>query len=166
MTGEQIAYIREAEDGSWEIVAGPVISEDISGAIWTYAADFSTTRDQIRVRIGDVDVNDPLLLDDEIAQAYVEGETVLKASLVAARWCAAKLAREFDKTIGKMSTKRSQRHAAMLQLIADLQEEIKQDAWSCTWSSARTMAAVTDTTAFPAFFRPTDTTTAREQEDD
>ena len=92
----------------------------------TYTPDFTTTRDQIRVKIGDTDTNDMLLYDDELAQAYAEGGSILAASILACRWCIAKLAREFDKSIGKMSTSRSQRHAAFLTTLETLRAESRE----------------------------------------
>lgn len=68
---------------------------------WTYAPDFTTSRDKIRLEIGDTDTTDQLLSDEEIA--YFAGKYSVSTEsgllLAAARCCeaiAAELARRVD----------------------------------------------------------------------
>lgn len=118
------AYIEWGESSSHlgepcSLLVEPVPS--VPATTWTYNSDFTTTRDQIRVMVGDVDSTDPLLNDSEIAQAYALEETVLDASILAAQWAAAKMARDPDTNFDGISTKRSQRHAMMLETISRLE---------------------------------------------
>lgn len=96
---------------------------------YTFASDFSLVRDQMRQLIGDTLVStDPLLSDEALAWFYAQaGNDLLGGALKAARAAAAKLAHECDVTASKASSKRSQRHAAMLDTIAQLEAEIAQE---------------------------------------
>ena len=125
---------------------------DTSG--WSYAADFTDTKDQIRARIGDMDEDDPLLLDDEIEAAYDEAESVIDGALLAARWAAARLARSYDRKIGKMSMSHSQRHAQMLQTIESLKDEIREA--SSTWSVPSSIGTVSDVSNYPRVWEHSD----------
>ena len=127
----------------------------------TYTPDFTATQDQIRLKIGDNDTNDMLLYDDEIAQAYAVDPTILSASVLACRWCIAILSREFDKNIDGLSTKRSQRHKAMLGTLQALIEERKDTSFS--WSAPSEVSYTKDTGepgesdgTIPEIFQPCD----------
>jgi hypothetical protein len=74
---------------------------------YTFAADFSLVRDQIRQMIGDTAVTTDLI----------------GGAILAARAAAAKLALECDVVASKAQANRSQRHVAMLDTIAQLEAE-------------------------------------------
>jgi hypothetical protein len=92
---------------------------------YTFSADFTKINDQIRQMIGDVDVStDPILSDEAIAFFYsLAGNDLLGGAVKAAKSAAAKLAREFDRDLDGLVTKRSQRHAAMLATIDQLESD-------------------------------------------
>jgi hypothetical protein len=92
---------------------------------YTFAADFSLVRDQIRQMIGDVLVTtDPLISDEAIAFFYLNaGNSLPGGALKSAKAAAAKLSLEYDKDLDGLKTSRSQRHKAMLDTIAQLEAE-------------------------------------------
>jgi hypothetical protein len=92
---------------------------------YTFAADFSLVRDQIRQMIGDTAVTtDPLNSDEAIAFFYIRaGNDLIGGAILAARAAAAKLALECDVVASKAQANRSQRHVAMLDTIAQLEAE-------------------------------------------
>jgi hypothetical protein len=101
---------------------------------YTFSADFSLVRDQIRDMIGDVDVTtDPILSDEAIAFYYSQaGSDLLGSAIKAAKAAAAKLAREFDRDLDGLKTSRSQRHKAMLNVIEALENEQARENASFT----------------------------------
>lgn len=124
---------------------------------YTFAADFSLVRDQIRQYIGDVDVvTDPILSDEAIAFYYAQaGSELLPGAIKAAKAAAAKLAREFDKDIDGLKTSRSQRHKAMLNIIAALEDEkAREDSACITIPSAS--GQVADVAGYPKELEHTD----------
>ncbi len=122
---------------------------------YTFAADFSLVRDQIRGMIGDVDVTtDPILSDEAIAFFYAQaGSDLLGGALKAAKAAAAKLAKEFDKDIDGLKTSRSQRHKAMLNVIAALEDEAAMENASFTAPEA---GQVADVAGYPDEFESTE----------
>lgn len=158
--GESSTHL--GEPCSLEVEAVP----SVPAATWTYNSDSTTTRDQIRVMIGDTDSTDPLLNDSEIAQAYALEETVLKAAYLAAQWAAAKMAKDPDTNFDGISTKRSQRHAMMLETIERLKARLKSSGLN--WSSAipSSVDQTTDTQEFPTAFNPGSTGPIPWNEDD
>ncbi|MCK9571046.1 hypothetical protein M0R72_19010 [Candidatus Pacearchaeota archaeon] len=122
---------------------------------YTFAADFSLIRDQIRDMIGDTDVtNDPILSDEAIAFYYAQaGNDLAGGALKAAKAAAAKLAREFDKDIDGLKTSRSQRHKAMLNVIAALEDEAARENASYTVPESGTVA---DVAGYPIEMEHTD----------
>ncbi len=122
---------------------------------YTFAADFSLVRDQIRGMIGDVDVTtDPILSDEAIAFFYAQaGSDLLGGALKAAKAAAAKLAKEFDKDIDGLKTSRSQRHKAMLNVIAALEDEAAMENASLTAAEA---GLVGDVSGYPVQFESTE----------
>lgn len=122
---------------------------------YTFAADFSLVRDQIRDMIGDVDVTtDPILSDQAIAFYYAQaGNDLVGGALKAAKAAAAKLAREFDKDIDGLKTSRSQRHKAMLNVIAALEDEAAREGFSYTAPEA---GQVADVAGYPRELEHTD----------
>jgi hypothetical protein len=126
-----------------------VMGGDLGDRTKTYIPDFTTARDQVRLKVGDTDVGvegngDALLFDDEIEQAYAEGGSIIQASVLACRWMIAKLApTQFDKNIDGLSTKRSQRVAQLRDLLSVLIEESKGTA--SAWSVPATAGYTADT---------------------
>jgi hypothetical protein len=122
---------------------------------YTFSADFSLVRDQIRDMIGDVDVaTDPILSDEAIAFYYVQaGNDLVGGALKAAKAAAAKLAREFDKDIDGLKTSRSQRHKAMLNVITTLEDEAAREGFSYTVPE---VGQVADVAGYPPELEHTD----------
>jgi hypothetical protein len=136
--GESSAHLGE----SCSLLVEPVPS--VPATTWTYSSDFTTTRDQIRVMVGDVDSTDPLLNDSEIAQAYALEGSVLDGAILAAQWAAAKMARDPDTNFDGISTKRSQRHAMMLQTITRLEARRARGSLDFTPPSSSEISQVRD----------------------
>ena len=89
---------------------------------WTYVPDFNTTRDQIRLAIGDTISTDPLLTDEEIAQLYLSaGNSVSGAAIMGLRSLAAKYSRLSDISIESVSKRYSQRAANYLAMAMALE---------------------------------------------
>ena len=123
---------------------------------YTFAADFSLVRDQIRQLIGDVEVTtDPLISDEAIAFFYAQaGSDLVGGALKAAKAAAAKLAREFDKDLDGLKTSRSQRHKAMLDVIASLESE--QAAGNFAFTAPDAAGQVGDVGGYPGALEHTD----------
>jgi hypothetical protein len=124
---------------------------------YSFSADFSVIKDQIRQMIGDVLVTtDPLLSDEAIAFFYAQaGNDLVGGALKAARAAAAKLSLEFDKNLDGLSTSRSQRHKAMLDTIAQLEADQVQGNFAFTVPEIGTTADA-DADNYPLIFEPTD----------
>lgn len=124
---------------------------------YTFEADFSLVRDQIRQMIGDVLMTtDPLISDEAIAFFYAQANSdLLGGALKAARAAAAKLSLEFDKNLDGLSTSRSQRHKAMLDTIAQLESEQMQGNFTFTVPEIGTTADA-DADNYPPIFEHTD----------
>jgi hypothetical protein len=125
---------------------------------WTFLSDFTTIRDQIRIMIGDINENDPLISDQAIEFFYtLAGSDLLGGALQAARAAAAKLALEFDKDLEGIRTNRSQRHRAMLDTIAQLEAQQAQGNFTFTVPEMGTVADA-DADNYPLTFEPSDIT--------
>jgi hypothetical protein len=122
---------------------------------YTFVADFSLVRDQIRQLIGDVEVTtDPILSDEAIAFFYAQaGDDLVAGALKAAKAAAAKLAREFDKDLDGQKTSRSQRHKAMLNVIAALEDEAARENASYIVPDS---GEVADVVGYPRAFEHSD----------
>jgi hypothetical protein len=123
---------------------------------YTFASDFTLLRDQIRVMIGDVLVStDPLLDDAAIAWFYAQaGNDLLGGALKAAKAAAAKLAHECDIVASKGQAMKSQRHKAMLDVIASL--EADQAAGNFAFLIPTAAGQVADVAGYPKEFESTD----------
>ena len=122
---------------------------------WTFGNDYTLVRDQIRSMIGDIISTDPLISDEAIAFFYLRaGNDLLGGALKAAKAAAAKLALEFDKNVDGLSTSRSQRHKAMLDVIASLEAE--QAAGNFAFTIHTATGQVADVAGYPKEFTPTD----------
>lgn len=94
---------------------------------WSYASDFSTQRDRIRLLIGDTDSADPLLSDAEIA-VYGDGGQLAQANdhLAAAACCeaiASKFARRVSLSAGGTSVALDQQARAYQERATRLRRE-------------------------------------------
>ena len=88
---------------------------------WTYSGDPSdSTRDAVRFMVGDTDVNDQLLSDEEIDYLVVEHGTINRISSEAARGIAAKFARLMTRSIGGLSADFSAKYRQYLELADNL----------------------------------------------
>ena len=91
---------------------------------WTYDPSIPTDKDAVRFEIGDTDTNDQLLQDEEIGYLLTTEGTVLGAAIVAAEKAAAKLAKQADQTVSKVSVSLSQRAEAYRKLVGDLKNRL------------------------------------------
>lgn len=89
---------------------------------WTYTPDFTTSRDQIRLKIGDTNTNSQLLSDEEIAQIYDEqNDDILLAVVGCIKSIIAKLARDYDRNNQGFSASRSQQIQHYRDLLLEYQ---------------------------------------------
>lgn len=77
-------------------------------------------RNQVRLKLGDTDKNDPQLQDEEIDQLLDETDSVDGAVRLAASALAAKYSRSVDKWIGDLKILASQRSRHYLELAKSL----------------------------------------------
>jgi hypothetical protein len=117
---------------------------------WTYDADFTTVKDQIRFLIGDTDESDPLLEDSEIEFMSSMSSSVHIAAAKACRAIAVKLGRQVDYSIGDLSEKLSQRAAAYLQMAMQLDADASRASFS---SGVPSVGFVTDGATMPDSLR-------------
>ena len=96
---------------------------------WTYDSSDpgATSRDWIRLRIGDTDTNDQLLADEEIAAWVSSFGSKQLAAAVCCDSIAAKYARRVDSTHGKVKISWSQLADRYMQLAEELREEAATD---------------------------------------
>jgi len=117
---------------------------------WTYDADFTTAKDQIRFLIGDTDPADPFLLDAEIAFFASAASSVHVAAAKACRAIAAKLSRQVDYSIGDLSEKLRQRVDGYYKLAAQLETDASRASFS---SGVPSVGFVTDGATMPDSLR-------------
>jgi len=79
---------------------------------WSYNPSLVSTRDRVRVLIGDTDVDDQQLTDEEIAFFLSSEGNQYAASALACRVLAAKYARYADKWVGDLKILASQKSRA------------------------------------------------------
>ena len=91
-----------------------------------------TTKDYIRLRIGDTSTSDQLLQDEEILAVIAAETNTLKAAAVCAQSIAGTFARKVDKTVGKLRIMMSQASERYSDMAADLLLESgrKAGAWA------------------------------------
>jgi hypothetical protein len=75
---------------------------------------------QVRLKLGDTDVSDPQLQDEEIDVLLDQTSSIDGAALLGARLLAARYARSVDKWVGDLKILASQRHRAYLDLADKL----------------------------------------------
>lgn len=87
---------------------------------WTYDSTLTATKDQVRLLVGDTDVNEPLLQDEEIAFLLTENGTMRYAAVEAANAIAGLFARKADKEVGHLKLQASQKYKQYLALAVRL----------------------------------------------
>lgn len=87
---------------------------------WTYASNFTLTRDVVRLLIGDTNTNDQLLSDEEIAFYTDNNANAYFAASDAAKAIAAKYARKVSTTVGDLRKELQQQREAYLQIADQL----------------------------------------------
>lgn len=88
---------------------------------FSYISPSSSTRDEIRFLIGDVDSDDPQFSDDEIDYIESQTDSALLAAAYAARLLATKYARLADTVIGDLEVKHSQRSRRYMDMARELE---------------------------------------------
>lgn len=92
---------------------------------WTYDITLPTTRDQVRLRIGDTISTDQQMQNEELdALLAATGDNVNSASLAAARMLQARYARQVDKWVGDLKILASQRARAYASLIEEIESVV------------------------------------------
>lgn len=90
---------------------------------WSYSGDPSSSDlDSVRFLVGDTDINDQQLQDEEINYLLAQnGNNVYLSAAAAANAIAAKFARLVDKSVGDLKLNFSQRQAAYATLAKELE---------------------------------------------
>lgn len=92
---------------------------------WTYSGDpSSSSLDELRFKIGDTDIKDPELQDEELNYVISNvtsggGYSALKASMVALRAILAKYKTLIDEKVGDVDVKWSQRYKRVKELLKE-----------------------------------------------
>lgn len=88
---------------------------------WTYdATELDEPRNQVRLKLGDTNPNDPQLQDEEIDRFLNEADSVDGATRMAASALAARYSRSVDKWVGDLKILASQRSRHYLELAKSL----------------------------------------------
>lgn len=87
---------------------------------WTYNPSLNTSRDRVRLYIGDTDTDDQQLSNEEIDAMLLLDASVFAAAAMAARTLAAKYARQADKWVGDLKILASQKARAYHELAETL----------------------------------------------
>lgn len=99
---------------------------------WSYDPEISTTRDAVRLHLGDTDTNTQLLSDEEIDYALMVQAQPLLAAANLASSLAARFAREVDKSVDGDSISSSQRFEHFNKLAEQLREEATRSGVTAT----------------------------------
>jgi hypothetical protein len=97
---------------------------------WTFTSTDpgATTRDQIRLWIGDTDTTEQQLSDESISLAYTfAGSSILSGAVVGCEWLAAKYSRLADSSVSDLSISYSQLADHYATLGASLKRRIGND---------------------------------------
>ena len=95
---------------------------------WSYDDTLTEDRDKVRFYVQDVDTNEQLLSDEEIAFLLESEGTVRAAAIVAAETLAGKFARFADSAVGDLSISYSQKHTQYLALANRLRRSLALSA--------------------------------------
>ena len=91
---------------------------------WTFSESLTTTRDKLRLRVGDTDANDPLLSNETLDVLLTDkGDDLALAAIDAVRAIIAKLGREFDRSAVGVGGSRSQKVQHFHDLLKQLTKE-------------------------------------------
>ena len=86
--------------------------------------DISTDRGKVRFLVGDTDVDDAFLQDDEIDLCLTLTSSVVRdAAVRACRAIMAKLARDIDTGAGGLNSRKTSRFAQYKELLAELESD-------------------------------------------
>jgi hypothetical protein len=88
-----------------------------------FTYNLTTTRGQVRLRIGDTNSSDPLLTDAEIDYSITQRTGVLQSAIECVRVILAKIARDIDRSGAQVQSSRSQKTQHYRDLLKDLQAE-------------------------------------------
>lgn len=112
---------------------------------WTYEAGLTNDKDKVRLSIGDTEAADPLLSDEEILYFLTQQQTVIGASIAAARAIGAKYSRLSDISIESVSKSYSQKSKNYFSLATQLETQSKSivtmSGMSATGTSISAMEA-------------------------
>lgn len=93
---------------------------------WTYSGIPATSgKDTVRFLVGDTELVDQLVTDEEIAWALLQFNNVFLAAALVCRSIAARFARDVDCRVGDLSTSSSQKHDAYTRRAEALEEQSK-----------------------------------------
>lgn len=104
---------------------------------WLYSGNPAySEKDLVRFLVGDTDMKDPLLQDEEISFLLTSNSSPQQAAIAACRVLIAKYSREADYTIGPESVKASQRLTNFQRLKAELESSIKSKYAAPSWDAS------------------------------
>lgn len=101
---------------------------------WTYDTSLSTSRDKVRLLVGDTDTNDQQLSDEEITFITSEETNVYRAAALASRTLAAKYARLVGSSVESLRFFASDRFDHYTQLARQLEEQASKVSGSSVGS--------------------------------
>jgi hypothetical protein len=118
---------------------------------WTYGGDpEGSTKDELRLLVGDTDTNDQLLTDAEVAYFLARSASVALGAAKACRAIASKLSRQVDYTIGDLSEKLRQRADGYLALAAQLEADESRSSFG---SGSASVSFITGSSTTPDSLR-------------
>lgn len=91
---------------------------------WSYSGNpSSSSKDKVRFLIGDTDITDPQLSDEEVNAILADFPNVYSAAIQLVRGLIAKYARKVDKSVGDLSISYSKIGDSYRALLASLQSQ-------------------------------------------
>lgn len=92
---------------------------------WSYDPNLPTKKDEVRLIIGDTDIDDQLLQDEEIEYFLEQSQdSVIQASIKAVMAIIAKLSRKVDKSVGEAKLSLSQQIEHYQKLLDNLKSNM------------------------------------------
>lgn len=107
---------------------------------FTYDDTLATSRDQVRLNLGDTDSTAPIFSDAEIAYLLTLNADVRLAAALGADKAAAKYARQVDTTNGKLSVAAGQRAKGFRELAAQLRRESREQGGMSAFFGGQTVS--------------------------
>lgn len=120
---------------------------------WSYSIALTSTRDQVRLLVGDTMQKDPLLQDEEIAFLLTQAPNTKLAASRAAEAIAAKYARQADQAIGDWHVTLSQRVQHYKELAKELAASAPITAYAGGIAQADRSSEQDSSLSQPAFTR-------------